>query len=276
MAKTVTIEGCGIGWKPELAKSEDHHYVEKQDMAPLAAVRRKVDLSEFDSPVRNQGDEGSCVGHGVSACADQLTRMDGDRFNTIYSPRFAYNLARKIEQDRDNDNALKSDGGAYVRDGMDGLRRLGSLPESNWRYVPLKGVTTAPSSTRINRAHSYRIETLRCDDVDSVLNAINDGHPVAGGFTCFTNWWTREVDASGVCPMPTGSARTDGGHCTKWSGYDLDFDFGQGIVGGIFFKNSWSARWGKAFGKLGYGIFPIEFLRRGWADDCWAAVKRAV
>src|SRR5215217_1796979 len=128
MAQTLTREGVGIGYKPELADSRDYIFEDDSKhlmltMTQLAQVKQ-VPNPELLGPRRNQHAEGSCVGHGTAAAANRITRQDGDRFDTVYSPRFLYNMARILEAGKvdaeagkiiDPGPALREDNGAYVR-----------------------------------------------------------------------------------------------------------------------------------------------------------------
>lgn len=272
MAQTTTAEGVGIGWKPELVSPKDYLFADRSTgkMRTVEQLPRKVDLFDVSGPVRNQMAEGSCVGHGWAAAADQITRQDGDRFTTAYSPRFAYNMARVVE----GGDAIKHDNGAYVRDGGMALRNHGVCPESAWRYKE-GDFAKAPTESRKSKAARFKLEIQRCQSVDEVLAALAAGHPIVAGFVCHSGMRTRDVDRTALLPMPMTRDRIDGGHCTKWGGYDLDLPVGFGFTGAIAFQNSWSAAWGAANGHLGWGWMPIEFIRRGLADDIWAAVKEA-
>jgi hypothetical protein len=283
IAKVITEEGVGTGWRPELVDHRDYIFADRQKMRRVSSLPPVTRNHIYDGPRRNQNAEGACVGFGWSAVANHITRKDGDRFNTTYSPRFAYNAARKVEHDRDKNDAHLYDWGAYVRDGGLAIRTLGVCPESSWKWK--EGQFARPiTASREKAAHRFRLSIYRCQSVDEVLNALSQGHVIAAGFMCHTGMWTEKVDRSGVLPMPTSRNQPDGGHCTKWTDYNLDLTFPEwpGFKGGILFENSWSDVWGDKSpwpdlnGKGGYGIMPIEFIRRGWADDAWAAIKEEV
>src|SRR5215211_1259661 len=137
MAKTISIEGVGLGWRPELADSRDYIFEDRsahlmKTMAQLGEVKQTPD-AKLLGPRRNQHAEASCVGHGTAAAANRITRQDGDRYDTVYSPRSNYNWARILEAGKvdfsgelpkiiDPGSALKLDNGAYVRDGVLALR----------------------------------------------------------------------------------------------------------------------------------------------------------
>jgi hypothetical protein len=236
---------------------------------------------------------GNCTGHGSASAANRITRQDNDRFVTVYSPRSNYNWARILEAGKvdfsgdlpkiiDPGPALKEDNGAYVRDAVLTIRKVGALPESAWKYrahiregdqAPgANDYKVVPSASRIQAAHSFRVEAQRCETVEGFLSALAAGFPVVFGHICFTNMWTSEVDRTGVFPLAGG--RPDGGHCQCAHWFDLDFKVPGAEAGVIFNENSWSENYApqSPTGIAGMTTMPVEFLRRKWADDCWAVV----
>lgn len=297
----VSQEGVGLGWKPDLPDYRDYIFGDRsaklmRTRKQLAEIqRRQTPSAALLGPRRDQHAEGSCTGHGVGSAANRITRQDGDRYNTVYSPRFAYNLARVMEGCAKNPDGspklsadgsfadpgpwIKVDGGAYVRDAVLGARKFGIPPESSWRYrasiregdrsLGWDDYKKVPTPSRFKAAHRFRFEAQRCSTVEEILSALAAGCPVVFGFSCFTNMWTQEVDRTGAMPMPAGSE--DGGHCVCAHWYDLDADV-------LDFENSWSDRWAVSShsGIAGVGTLPLEYARRGWADDHWAIVKEAL
>ncbi len=66
----------------------------------------------------------------------------------------------------------------------------------------------------------------------------------------------------------------DGGHCECGHGFNLDFPV-TGVASGVIWnENSWSDQWARQSpsGLAGFSGMPIEYIRRGWADDFWALV----
>lgn len=273
-----TEEGVGIGWKGFYADHRDLHFADRRRMRQLAVLPDHVDWYEHQSPVRNQKDEGSCVGHGVSAGVDWLRRTEHRTdashaaADTVYSPRWTYRWARQLE----GGSAETVDGGAYVRLGVKAMAKVGICQESSWRYISGQFADEPPFFAK-SQAHRWRLgEYNACDDITAILNALADGHPVVGGFECHTGMWTREVDRTGMLPMPGPRDREDGGHCVLFCGYDRNIRVqGSAVPGVLLFKNSWSETWGSAFGHRGYGLLPMEFMHRRLADDMWAMIAEA-
>lgn len=301
MTKLRSIEGVGLGWRPELSDARDYIFEDDSKdkmltMAQLSAVQQKPD-AKLLGPRRNQHAESSCVGHGTAAAANRIVRQDKDQRNntSVYSPRSNYNWARILEAGTvdfsgdlpvisDPGPALKEDNGAYVRDGVLALRKVGAVPEAVWKYrAHIHAGDTAPGATdyklvptpsRIKAAHRFRVMAQRCTTVPGVLSALAAGYPVVYGTACYTNWWTREIDRTGLFVMPGGN--TDGGHCmcAHWFTVDLAVP-GATQSGVLWSENSWSDQWApeSPSGIAGMAGLPIEFVRRSWADDLWAIVR---
>lgn len=300
MTKVRTIEGVGIGWKPELADDRDYIFEDRSadkmlTMEQLQAIRQHPDPNLL-GPRRNQHAEGSCVGHGTSAAANRLARQDTDtrNNNAVYSPRSNYNWARILEAGKvdfsgefptvvDPGSALKEDNGAYVRDGVLALRKVGTCPESSWKYrAHIRAGDSAPgandfklvpSESRIKAARRFRVEAQRCNTVEGFLSALAAGYPVVYGTVCHTGLWRPEVDRTGVWGLPKKGDRNDGGHCMCAHWFDPTISVDEfSIV--IFSENSWSDGYApeSPSGIAGCVTQPIEYIKRRLIDDSWAIV----
>lgn len=299
MAKTRTSEGVGIGWKPERATPQDYIFEDRSadkmlTMDQIRGLKPRVLDPKLYGPRRDQHAEGSCVGHGTSAGANRITRQDGDTYDTVYSPRFLYNMARILEAGvvdaergviLDPGQALKQDNGAYVRDGVLALRKFGACPESAWKYrAHIREGDSAPGAndfklvptmSRIQAAHRFRVQAQRCTTIEGVLSALIARYPVVYGTVCHTGMWTPTVDRTGVFPMPGPRDRDDGGHCMCAQDADWEFPIpGASIPGVLWSENSWSDKWAgqSPCGIAGFAALPLEYVRRGWADDTWALI----
>ncbi len=304
----VSQEGVGLGWNPDLPDHRDYVFADRsakhmKSLGKLLASPRLLPDSKLLGPRRDQHAEGSCTGHGTASAANRITRQDGDRFNTTYSPRFLYNMARILEGcARGADGSplkaadgsfldpgpwIKEDNGAYVRDAVLALRQYGAPPESNWKYrasiqpgdtsLGWDDFRKVPTKSRFGAAHRFRVEAQRCSTLEEILSALDAGFPVVFGFMCHTGMWTSTVDRTGVMPMPTSRNQEDGGHCVCAHWYDPNFPVSGATPGVLFFENSWSEGWApqSPTGIAGVGALPFEFVGREWADDFWAVVKEA-
>lgn len=250
----------GLGWRPDLPDVRDYEYGNRFTVERPAALPLSVSLRGMQSPVRDQGNEGSCVGHAIAAGVDCLRRSDKRREarwradDTIYSPRWVYHRARFLE----GPQWVQIDAGAYIRFGIKGVAKEGIPPESNWRYEPGK-FTDAPTFFAESQKARWKLGLYtRCATLAETLNSLDAGRPVVFGFTCYSSMFSPHVARTGVIPLPSGSV--EGGHAVLAVGYDRARKL-------IEFKNSWGADWGDD----GYGWLPFAYFdNRNLSDDHWS------
>jgi hypothetical protein len=181
------------------------------------------DYSHFNAPILDQGNTGSCVGHGSATGQTRAMRMAGQSFIRL-SACFIYGL---INGGRDQ--------GAVVSDAMDVLLRTGVCPEST---VP-EGMIYArqfPKSATVE-AHDYRAgDCYHAATFDELASGIMMAWIPVYGIVVGDNF--GDLDSEGACPAtPTGSR---GGHCL--TGFGLKRR-GAGEWA-MKTQNSWSQRWG--------------------------------
>lgn len=242
----------GLGWQPDLPDYRDWRL-----KVPVGvALPSRVSLRANQSPVRDQGALGSCVGMAVAAGVEYLRRTDADLFSTIYSPLFVYYNARAMH------GWEKEDTGAYIRDGVKTVVKLGIAPDSAWPYR-IDRFTRKPHATAHKKADRWKLGSYhRCDMVTDIKAALAKGYPVVGGFSCYENMFTWDVYQSGIIPMPSGGQY--GGHAVLFVGYD-------DATNRFTFKNSWGTEWGDE----GYGTLPYDYVSQRLAGDFWAMAQES-
>ena len=217
------------------------------------------DESQWLGPVRDQGEEGSCVGHGWAGFADWLFRKFGPHhFSLNLSPQFVYYKCREME------GTLPDDGGAQVRTGAKVFNQFGVCPEINDPYGPLT-LNDAPTPLALSQALNYKggayhsllaLEDMKC--------CLASGYCFVDGIPVFESFETEAVAVSGEIPMPQPSERQLGGHCTLTIGYDDNHKNLDGSLGAARKRNSWGSTWGLA----GDFWLPYEYVRQ-YANDAW-------
>ena len=185
-----------------------------------------VDLSQFCPTVRDQGQVGSCTGHGVGGALTG-TFIQKAIFTEWESVNWIYNGARKIE------GTLNQDNGAMPDDCFQWLTDNGSLLE---HFFPYKSVlsTDDPNIYKVYAVILNNFQTVRVDNgINGIMSALADGHLVAIGTPWFDTWELQ----SGILPPIDSKSNVVGGHETFLYGYDIT----KGIVLG---QNSWGTGWG--------------------------------
>lgn len=200
-----------------------------------------VFLTSYLTPVRDQGNVGSCVGFGIGINFNSVKVKVGI-FEEWSSPTFIYNGARYLE------GTLPVDIGCRPRNALEWTRECGILDEQHWPYDMEKLDRAAPSSERIALANRYKdFDYFRVvDGIEGLCEAIALGHFVSIGNPWFKEW--RKAPA-GRLAIPTMQSEIAGGHETCFYGYDTN----QGLFYGA---NSWGTEWGAS----GLYVMPFEAI----------------
>jgi C1A family cysteine protease len=221
--------------------------------------------------LRDQGNKGSCTGHGVSACMNILALNGKIQLPLIgrdalpFSPLFIYYNERVME------GSVNQDAGAEIRDGIKSIAKLGCCTEKVWSYDdgPTKFKRKPSGKAYKDALHYQAIKYSRIDSPENASanqrkQAINDalaaGYPIVFGMTVYNGFESQETQETGVVPMP--NLKSDdvlGGHCMAIVGQKVDEK--QYIV-----LNSWGADYGDG----GYLYIPMDYLTDAdLAGDFW-------
>ena len=229
-------------------KFDDRDYLMRAYL-PVIKLPKKIDYAQKMSPVRDQGDEGVCVGFAVAAgMKEYQERLDYQKFVEL-SPRFVYSESQKID-------GMPKGEGTTIRAAMKVLKKTGVCQERFWPYSahqtdkPKRGVN--PDAKRFRVLTYARI--LHLDELRMSLAAKG---PCVIGVGVFRGMMKTKT---GVVPMPKKDEETLGGHAICCVGYED----GKKLVK---FKNSWSVQWG----KKGFGYLPYAYIER-YMMDAWSSV----
>jgi C1A family cysteine protease len=228
-----------------------------------------VDYRPYMSPVKNQGNLGSCVGFAVTAlkefhenveyATEQAEGSDYTREEALYdlSEQWTYWNAKKI------DPWGPSVEGTSIRYAMKVLQKIGCPPEKAWEYTDNKIDIGKPESwahliARWNTIDSY----WRLQTVEQIIDALRTVGPVVLGVGCYEEIFNPDSD--GFVSYPKQPQYCYGGHAILACGYDYNKER-------VLFKNSWGTNWGVD----GYGWFGLDYLK-SFCWDVWAAKDERV
>jgi len=230
-----------------------------------AQSRGSVDLSNFCTSIKNQGNVGSCTAHaGVGLMEFFYRKNMGGKTDDLFSEKFLYYTTR-VDVWRNS----TEDTGAYLRDTLKSMVQYGVCLETECPYV-LPGQNACnyrekPNVSAYKQALNFQVtkyarvsETNRGQCLQDLKNLLAGGYAFMGGFVCYQNVFTG---SNGLIPLPRG--RVVGGHAVLFVGYDDERQVFK-------FKNSWGSSWG----DKGYGYLPYQYVLSGNLFDLWTVLQQ--
>jgi len=202
--------------------------LEETPRAQAIVSRRSHLWAFFDQPL-DQGNTGTCVGHGWKGWLSTAPIIQSDTDEPPY-PFDIYDAALTVDEWPDNDSDPERQFGTSVRAGAKVLQGLGYLKTYNWVYDA-------------SAAADW-------------LGGVDDlGRFIGGPLVIGVNWYESmfETDAEGFLHL---SGSVAGGHCVCLTGWNEKLGFAYGL-------NSWGVGWG----KKGRFYMPAEVLDRLLKED---------
>ncbi len=265
-----------FGYIPDPPDERDFIFraVQKVEQIPPS-----MDLREYCSPVRDQGQLGSCTAFAMGSglrefmqnrvspapppkpgCLAQLMNRILPKYTTSevsLSPLFLYYEERAL-----NGN-IYEDSGASMRDGMKVLNKLGCCSEVDWPYIIGK-YTVEPEEHDYMGALDYRITVYsRLATLTDIKSALAVGNGVVFGFAVFESF--QSITDTGYMLMPEYGEQLLGWHAVFVCGYKDDALWPGG--GYLIVKNSWGDDWG----NRGYFYMPYDYVSIDKVVDIWTA-----
>jgi C1A family cysteine protease len=239
-------------WRPDLPDQRDFAL-----HATHAVLPEHVDLRRGCSPVKDQGQLGSCTAHAIGGALEFLDRKNGGSYVDA-SRLFIYYGERALEGTIDTD-AGADDSRRHQGDAPPRLLRREALAVS-CRRSSRPSPPRSPSPTRpAGRSPS----TSAATSLEACLEAVAGGFPVVFGFTVYEGFESAAVAKNGRLELPARGEKVLGGHAVLLVGYDMPSR--RGIV-----RNSWGKDWGQG----GYFTIPFPYLtNRNLSDDFWVVQR---
>lgn len=218
---------------------------------PPIRVPLRINYSPDMTPVRHQGEEGTCV--AFASVVGVKEYQDSKEYRKIIglSPRYLYSLCKA------NDGIPEEDG-TYPRVAMKMLLKYGVCPETYWPYRPHQRDFPKPGAEKAAKTYSIKAYA-RLGSVQEMKRSLLVNGPFLAGVEVYSSWFTRAVTKTGEIPIPGPRDGIEGGHAICIIGYDDSKRIFK-------FKNSW----GRAWGDKGYGYITYEYIRR-YCSDAWSA-----
>jgi C1A family cysteine protease len=251
-----------FGWIPDLPDHRDFTYMVPRSV--LTALPPSADLRPQCPAVYDQEQIGSCTANAIAGAIefDQMKQGIG-----VFTPSrlFIYYNERAMQ------GWVGIDSGAFIRDGIKSVAKLGCCPEDQWPYdgrpanpgdstwPPGHRAAKKPSPKCYKDALKHKIVEYRsiARNVADMKGCLAAGFPFVFGFTVYESF--RSVTHNGEVPLPSLGEKVIGGHAVLAVGYADDE---QKFV----CRNSWGDQWGDA----GYFYMPYAYLLDSkLSDDFW-------
>ena len=229
-------------------KFDDRDYLMRAYL-PVMKLPKKIDYTKKLSPVRDQGDEGTCVSFAVATGMKEYQELLDYEKLVELSPRFVYRECKKID-------GMPQEEGTTIRASMQVLENKGVCQEKFWPYQPHQ--KDKPKKGAAVNAKKFCIMTYaRILNLNELRLTLANKGPCVIGVEVFEGMMETKT---GLVPMPAKNESSLGGHAICPVGYDDKKKV-------VKFKNSWSAQWG----QKGYGFLPYAYIER-YMIDAWSSV----
>lgn len=235
-------------WRPDIPDARDRYY-----RAPKVELPKFVNKLGTSNRIEDQGDLGSCTGNASTSAVEIMMGL-----NVHLSRLMAYYTARQAIGE------VKSDSGAYIRDAIKGLVKIGSCPERTWPYN-IRKFKQKPPAKAYNQAKAL-VEALtlyeyaRVENLKQLKTALAQGYPVVFGFSVPEAY--DNLPRNALLTLPARGERMLGGHAVVAVGYD-----DRPKQPYVWVRNSYGEGWGlKGYFKMTQDWFTDK---RRLTDDLW-------
>lgn len=212
-----------------------------------------VDLREWDGPIKDQGNLGSCTGHAFSSAMEWIFRKYLNK-QPVLSPLYLY--AKELIAD----GSFPQDEGSDGITGSNVTIANGCCEDS--LYPDASQSINQPTAAMDANAAQYRMGAYHGLTGSQVaLSVLGDPTPwpVEIGFPVFQSFESDALAQTGVMSVPTPDESLIGGHEVKASGYDIGITptlRPADCPPAVLIQNSW----GKGWALGGYFWMPLQVL----------------
>ncbi len=268
------------GWVPQLPDVRDYTMQSSQVFKAYQRtgvfcgddedliIPPQVDISEFDSPVEDQGAQGTCTANAGVGLLEHFERKTHGTY-IDHSRKFLYKMSRQLL-------GITGDNGSTVAATLGAMVIFGIPPEKYWLYS--KPVDEQPTAFVHGLAQNYqgtnyvnlsKAGTTPAQILYDMKVNITAGLPVIFGFSTYSSISSCD---DGYIKYPLPGETVEFGHCVVSVGFNDSLEINNGSytsVGAFYIKNSWGTGWGID----GYGWLPYDYVTNGLATDCWTLIN---
>ena len=232
-----------------IPSSPDYRDYPVSDLQLQVVLPLFVDLRKLCSPIRDQGQLGSCTCEALVALLE---------FNI--KPLVTKSVLFPYWNTRNDERTTGEDSGCEPRDVLKSAVKIGVCANKYWPYY-ISRFAKKPSDTAYTH-DIYKLSTYhRLNGSQDMKTCLAVGRLVYIGFTVYESFESDAVASTGIMPMPAQADQALGGHAVVVVGYDDA-------------KQWWIVRnsWGKGWGAKGYFYMPYAFVTPQNVSDQWTAV----
>lgn len=217
-----------------------------------------IDYTNEMSPVKNQGNLGSCVGFAVVAMKEWQEQqehlqevLEGKSYKRKaehydLSEQWMYYKCKEIDY-------WPNEEGTSIRFAMKILNSVGVPCEKAWPYND-DYVGSPKRWAKLVSKWALGGEYIRLTTPEEIIDSLSSNGPLPIGIGCFLEIFYTGSD--GIVGYPSNPSQCYGGHAICLVGWNPNTRMFK-------FKNSWGTGWG----ENGYGYISYEYVR----DFCWDA-----
>ncbi|NDF13550.1 MAG: hypothetical protein EB060_12150, partial [Proteobacteria bacterium] len=191
--------------QPQAKDVRDEKYRLKIPRGSLRTVPSAVDNRNICSPIRDQGNLGSCTAFAVSGLVESAYNQTAQQWMPSWlriffkvgqnkiSTLFQYYASRVIE------NSVNEDSGATIRGSVKAVANFGAVGESKWPYQISKFRTNPPGSVwaeaKQRKARSYH--PIADGDLETMKALLSEGKLITFGFRVYDYMLSQDMAVHG-------------------------------------------------------------------------------
>lgn len=204
-------------------------------------LEKNIDLTEHFTPIKNQGDVGSCTTFTIASIYEYILKKNGQGEHDL-SERFVFYFTNILKN--------KPEGGSTFKEVIDTIAEKGICDEELCPYE-IDLIQSPPTSSALEDALKHQIVKAMNVKVahNDIVCALTQGYPVAISLKIFNSFASNY---KGIVQMPTQEELDSdeyGFHAMVICGYNED-------------KHLYKVRnsWGESFGDNGYCYIPALYI----------------
>lgn len=255
------VSNHGYGWVRQRPDARDFEFLPSVAAHNLPTA---VALDVSAIPVLDQGQQGSCTGHGTAGVVMFDQQAQGETV-VVPSRAMIYYDARIPE------GTTGQDSGAQVRDAVGGVVKYGVCPDSEFPYSD-QVFDVAPSAQDYADATKQEALVYEAVQYPHLHAALASGFPFVFGFTVYESFESQACISTGIAPIPEPGERVLGGHCVWCWGSNMSYKDPYTTASGKTIPPRYKAirnSWGSGVGDGGDFYLPQALFDRGDCSDFW-------